>query len=396
MASDKEGAIQLANFFARASRDSDAARGMGELLDTLTMPEDGDRTKSRQVAESFSNATRWVSGAQGMREGFTNLLDQEGGGRAFSRLMHRFSGTSEGAQSTAGLLRQMSYDREGTHAVSTMLSRATASRDGARQMLDAFNRIAATDAGKHDVAMLLNRISQVDGGSRVLANLTADNANVRGFSELMDKLSENEEARGRVSGALENIASGGPAAEVGRITARAQQNQELGDSLSRFNWGQPQVEASPEVRLTTEGFGAKLLAEQGAADSTALIGESARGVVAPGGEPPSKDSTLHPGMESLLKNISSAPEAKESRPRSEHPRVQEVRPAPIDGPRQLFTFRPGDVYSEDTLREARICPDCGFRLSPGGVCLRCVAFEQRAINPQQVQVARTQEIEPQG
>jgi hypothetical protein len=36
-------------------------------------------------------------------------------------------------------------------------------------------------------------------------------------------------------------------------------------------------------------------------------------------------------------------------------------------------FRPGDYYSEDTLRSLRLCPECGFRTSAGGVCARCVS-----------------------
>ncbi len=36
-------------------------------------------------------------------------------------------------------------------------------------------------------------------------------------------------------------------------------------------------------------------------------------------------------------------------------------------------FRPGDYYSEETLRSLRLCPECGFRTSAGGVCARCVS-----------------------
>jgi hypothetical protein len=40
------------------------------------------------------------------------------------------------------------------------------------------------------------------------------------------------------------------------------------------------------------------------------------------------------------------------------------------------TFRPGDVYSEDTLRMARICADCGYRTNSLGVCPRCIMMKR--------------------
>lgn len=387
-AEDKQGALHLASFFEAATREPDAARGMGELLDTLTEPQDGDRGGSQRVASTFSDATRWVGGAKDVSQGFVQLLDTEGGSRSFARLMHRFTGTAEGTESTGQMLRRMSFDQEGTQAVGTLLTRATASRDGARQVLDALHRVAASETGKRDVSVVLQRISEQPNGARFLANVTAHDKNVEAFSGLLDRLAESDGSRTRVAKALENVTRTGGGTEVGRLATRAQTNEALKTSLTRFSWHDPGVQAAPAVPLLTEGLEAQVRSGEPTAP-----GFAHRPVALPTSSHLSADRPVETRADaSAQRPAGTAPHRIDSAGGIRGVETQAASaPSPQSEPRLLLGFRPSDIYAEDTLRKARICPDCGFRLSNGGACLRCVAFEQRGTTPPPT-VARIQDV----
>ncbi|NDD30841.1 MAG: hypothetical protein EB084_21505, partial [Proteobacteria bacterium] len=51
-------------------------------------------------------------------------------------------------------------------------------------------------------------------------------------------------------------------------------------------------------------------------------------------------------------------------------------------------FRPGDVYSKSTLLAARICGECGFRLTQSGHCVRCEEMWRREVAVTQTQRVR--------
>ena len=51
---------------------------------------------------------------------------------------------------------------------------------------------------------------------------------------------------------------------------------------------------------------------------------------------------------------------------------------PKDAPPEMRNFRPGDVYSEETLRHARICGDCGGRTTSMGLCPRCATRKRNS------------------
>jgi hypothetical protein len=57
-------------------------------------------------------------------------------------------------------------------------------------------------------------------------------------------------------------------------------------------------------------------------------------------------------------------------------------PASSSGPepeRRPIPFRPADFYSDEVLRQVRICGECGFRLSPTGSCARCAVAACRSV-----------------
>lgn len=378
MTADPQGAVQMGRFFEAATRHPDAARGMGELLDTLTEPREGSRVGSQQVAKSLAESTGWVSGARGITQGFTNMLENDGGSRAFARLMHRFTGTADGTRSTGQMLRRMSFDTEGTQAVSQLLSRASVSRDGARQMLDSLHRIAASESGKRDVSVVLERISSQPTGARFVANVTANDGNAEAFAGLLDRLGESDGARARVGRALENVTHVGAASDLGRIVSRAKTNEALKTTLEQLDW-KPPVSESAALPLAPEG----LEAQARVADQIPLTSSQTA--------TPTPGTTAQPTPAAVA--TSRGPASQTGRADRTAPRIDAASglrsdegpaasPSRLDAePRQLMGFRPADVYAEDTLRKARICPDCGFRLSAGGTCLRCVAFEQRGTSP---------------
>jgi len=429
MAQDGQGARALGALFDHATRDPIAARGMGELLDTLTMPKEGDRGNSKLVAHSFERATHWVSGSRSVADGLSNLVDIEGGGRAVSRLMYRMTGTGAGTESTGQTLKNLSFDTSGTEALGRVMARATTSRDGARQVLDSLNRIASSEVGSRDVATVLNRVSQTPQGVKFFHNVAADNTNSREFASLLTKLSETEPARTQLVDALNNVVSvPGTSADAARLMERIEARPELREAVQQAKWTPPATPPTEvkQVPLTTESLGLMARTTTGqepevaieqalptnavtpgtregqeapAAAKTAALAQTAA-AEAPAVDEPApatprrlteSEAAAASGVERAVTHAAAARQghSHQAPPQAETTAAAGARTyaaAPSSAPQvwesepeRPYGFRPGDHYSEETLLHARICPDCGFRLTTSGNCVRCIEFARRGM-----------------
>jgi hypothetical protein len=89
------------------------------------------------------------------------------------------------------------------------------------------------------------------------------------------------------------------------------------------------------------------------------------------GEPADR---LREGLQSWSQNWQTLMvEPSEDWKRQARPEAGSESPPQGSDSHRLYGFRPGDVYSEDTLRQVRICPECGWRTNSAGRCARCEA-----------------------
>ncbi|HXE73050.1 MAG TPA: hypothetical protein VNO81_10350, partial [Candidatus Nitrosotenuis sp.] len=83
---------------------------------------------------------------------------------------------------------------------------------------------------------------------------------------------------------------------------------------------------------------------------------------------------LREGLQSWSQNWQTLMvEPSEDWKRQARPEAGSESPPQGSDSHRLYGFRPGDVYSEDTLRQVRICPECGWRTNSAGRCARCEA-----------------------
>lgn len=380
MADKPAAAGQFATLFEGLTRSTQAAGCMAELLDVLSGTWSDDRSGSRTLARLFRESSRQSQGASSINKGFGRTLEVEGGARAFARILNRLS---TGADDTRAFLHNLGNQDSGSEAVGRLLSRATASRDGARQVLDSFTRLAAADEGQRKTGDILSRVIESHSGARFVANMTSDAQAARGFEALLDQLDRaSGDVSARLSHAFEKLSTHPDAA---LLRQRASEAPDLSGILERYTPTRAET-ASASVRAD--------------AASTAPAPSDARtdtpSNVVPSSSPSSQQQQQHHqgqnGGGGFLLSAGTSRTTRKARTTEAVGEVEESREGePENGASKTSSrFRPGDVYSKSTLLAARICGECGFRLSPGGRCVRCEEYAMR----EHAAVKQTQAVRP--
>jgi hypothetical protein len=357
MSQSVDSSLRLSHFLEQSSKHPNAARGVAELLETLTEPRGDDWSKAEKTAETLRGLSETVGGAKRLTQTFDNMAEVEGGNRLVARTLNRMSRTPEGARATLETLANLAHDKEGATDLGKVLARASESRDGARDVLTSLHTMSQKDSGKQDVARLFVRLAEGGQGARLLANFAKDGNNSGHLAQLFDQLSQNEESRQLVSYALGQLSHHPRQRSQYEVFAgRVASSDSLQASISNLT-GPPDTKAeepevATEVQRTRPGF-------YRVPEMADLPDMQAR-----------RPSDLNHVSETW---------------RTERPGASEVAPAasvptaekPTESnPLESRGFRPGDVYSEETLRQARICGDCGGRTTSLGYCPRCSSRKQ--------------------
>jgi hypothetical protein len=433
---DHQASQNMATVLEASSRTPGAARGMLELMDVMTQPEGDNWHHATGLAESLAKSTEYVHGSRHVAQSLLNTMEVEGGARQFGTLLNRMSRTKEGAQATSQTLLNMSYDREGAQAVGRMLQRATTSRSGGAEVLDSLNRMANAQGGQRDVARLLNRLAQTPEGGRFMSNLFKDEIHSGGLIDLMNRLSAREDSRHFLNQALDSIfSSRRTIADAEVIRGRAATDTDLKAALDRAMTSPSSMRQMPDPTEYQGAMTAETSLLRATQDRIDLIGDSGPGLVdvtggaeKPEGKAPTAPLTGAPKTAAPEATAAPAEPTRESTPVKpeemhfeEEPttrkarqdamerlgnvreqvftenvrQIQELRAArettetaqttqgreahrseqaqQTDREDRSYTFRPGDVYSEDTLKMLRICAECGFRTTSAGLCPRCAS-----------------------
>jgi hypothetical protein len=313
------------------------------------------------------------------------------------------------------MLLNLSFDKEGANNLGRMLTRATDSRDGARDLLDGFNRMAETDPGKRQVARLLARMGDSGQTAKLFANFAKDGHNAGALADLFSSLNSHRGSQQMLHHTMQNLQENHRAqAAMQQFNGRIAANQVLKGEVEK-TWSAAVPTAAPVAEampLLESGYEAKkqfdFKAQQNQnwslnpEDPNRMVtGNANAGGSETGGDGEKKDTKvsyvqaesdpiemenrrrrhLQAGDLGTLSEIWRNDIAK---PREAEPERQQLseqaqssqssgwmqeRDRDDRGP---STFRPGDVYSDDTLRMARICGDCGYRTNSLGVCPRCI------------------------
>lgn len=326
MSTHSEAARNFALFFDNVSQSPDTGQSLLELLDHMSQASpDSQYSTPQSLARLFAEASTTPQAARSLANGFVRTLDTEGGARSFARLVSRLSATDEGADNVATMLHNLSRDDAGAQSVGRILERASSSRDGARQILETFQRIALQEDGIPTLGGILARLATKPHGIQLLANLAADPSNAQSLAELLDHAASSRVAP-RLRNAFEHVES---TIEMEHLYQRASQSQQLTEVLARLEW----------------------------LPGTALASAA---------QPRSDLELLR-----LQRPFLAAPISRSQQ--DEEVAEEEMEEAPKG------RFRPGDWYSKSTLRAAHICGECGFRLTPAGICLRCEEFVRREV-----------------
>ncbi|MBT9583141.1 hypothetical protein IV102_07320 [bacterium] len=352
MSQNVDSSLRLSHFLEQSSKHPNAARGVAELFDTLTEPQGENWSSATKAAETFRGLSETVGGSRRLTQTFDNLSEVEGGNRLIARTLNRMSRTEEGAQSALDTLGNLAHDKEGAADLGKVLSRASESRDGARDLLASLQTMSKKNGGKQDVARLFVSLAEGGQGARLLANFAKDGNNTGHLAQLFDQLSQNPESRQLLTHALGQMANhprqrSNYEVFAGRV-ASSEALQAAVSHLTSTNKDAEDAEVALEVQRTRPLF-LRL------PELTELPDIQAR--------PP---ADLNHVSETWRSERPGAPEAAAGL--AEKPAEQNAL--------ESKGFRPGDVYSEETLRHARICGDCGGRTTSMGFCPRCSAQKQ--------------------
>ena len=347
MAQEVDGSLRLAHFLDQSTRHPLAARGVAELLETLSEPKGDDWSGSRQLAGSFLGMSETVGGARRLGQALENLGEIEGGNRLVSKTLLRLTRTAEGGRDLLESLQNLAHDKEGARQIGGVLARAGQSRDGARDLLGALQNMARGPAGREEVGRLFLQLSEAGQGSKLLANLARDGHNAAPMAQLFEQLNRSPESREMLGYALRQMES------APRERAQFEIFQ------GRVAVCEP-LKAAYEVALgesePVTALGKRSREPESAATAPAPVHPTTLG-----GPEPADSRTLVSELQKYREDI----------------RQEEIqRPWQGEAPEGTH-FRPGDVYSEETLRQARICPECGSRTSVQGWCPRCLTREQQ-------------------
>lgn len=368
MSQNVDSSLRLSHFLEKSSEHPAAARGLAELLEGQTEPQGESWQSANRTAETFRGISETVGGARRLTQTFENLGEVEGGNRLIARTINRMTREPEGAANTLETLQNLAHDKEGAGQLGRVLSRASESRDGARDLLTSFQGMARSTSGKQDVARLFVRLAEGGQGARLLANFVKDGNNSHQLAGVFEQLNQNSESKALLAHALDQMAK----------NTRQRSNYEIFAGRVAAS----EVLQAAVHETTGENDKAPEAGEVPYPELNKLRPMTSRAL-----ENPNElvDPTLHKPAD--LQRVSDSwraerPSAAESQaPAAASALAQAERPA--DAPAELRNFRPGDVYSEETLRHARICGDCGGRTTSMGLCPRC-ATRKRSSQAQAV------------
>ncbi|MCW5869454.1 MAG: hypothetical protein KIS61_19515 [Candidatus Eremiobacteraeota bacterium] len=366
MSQNVDSSLRLAHFLEKSSEHPAAARGLAELLEGQTEPQGESWKSANRTAETFRGISETVGGARRLTQTLENLGEVEGGNRLVARTINRMTREQDGAVNTLETLQNLAHDKEGAGQLGRVLSRASESRDGARDLLGSFQSMAKSTGGKQDVARLFVRLAEGGQGARLLANFVKDGNNSHHLAGVFEQLNQNKESKALLAHALDQMAknprqrsnyeifAGRVAASetlqtaIHETTGENEKTQEVGEAIAERYPELPKLRPLPSRALENPNE----VADPNLHKSADLqrVSESWRA------ERPSAAESQAPAAASAL--------------------AQAERPA--EAPAELRNFRPGDVYSEETLRHARICGDCGGRTTSLGLCPRCATRKQRS------------------
>lgn len=413
MSKHTDSSLRLSSFLEASTRTQTAARGVAELFEGMTEPDADSWNSSTQFSKTMQRTTETVGGSRRINQTFQNMMELDGGARNFARTLNRMGRSQEGARNTGEMLLNMSFDKEGANNLGRMLTRATESRGGARDMLDAFNRMAETDPGKRQVARLLARMGDSGQTAKLLANFAKDGHNAGALADLFGNLNSNRGSQTMLTHTMQGLQDNHRAQAAmqqfnGRIAANAVLQAEVEKTWSAaVPLSAPVAEAMPVLESGYEAkkqfeFKLNQNANANPDDPTRMVtGNANAGGSETGGDGEKRDTKvgyvqsesdpiemenqrrrhLQAGdlgtLSDIWRNDIAKPreadrperELSEQAQSSQNSGWQQDRERDDRGP---GTFRPGDVYSEDTLRMARICGDCGYRTNSLGVCPRCI------------------------
>lgn len=390
MADKPQAAASFASMLDGLTRTPRSAASMAELLDVLTDAHTDDRSGVRTMARVFRDASAQSKGAASMHAAFNRTLEVEGGARTFARMLNRLSTRGE---DTASFLQNLGANTSGREAVGRLLTRATASRDGARQVLESFTRMAGANGSEKKTTEVLARVLGSQSGAKFLAHLTQDAQTARGFETLLGRLDDSSREAGRRLGSAFQKAMALP--EASALAQRAAESPALASLIDRFTPPVSEADAAPatvDVDLAGDPAlalavldgarqtGAALRPDEKPAGERRFEPEAAQTLRTPEQQGAAYDRAVEATAETQARgsvNRVTAASKPEARKRSSVEDVDEATEAAAAPAPSNKRFRPSDVYSQSTLREARICGECGFRLTPGGRCVRCAAHDQR-------------------
>jgi hypothetical protein len=358
MAEKPEAAGDFASVFEGLTRTPRSASSMAEFLDSVSASND-DRSGGRTLARLFRQASQQPTGATRINGALARTMEAEGGARSFGRVLSRMSGATDDAAAFLENLGGRAASDPGRESVARFLTRAVGSRDGARQVLDSFTRLGASPTSLGRTAEVLGRVLESGSGARFLSLLASDPQNARQLSSLLAHLDESSAAAGdRLAIAFERLSTH---SESAALFERVAESPALGAIFERFL--SPAEDPARPLEGTTSAPTEGDLPPSTSASSTHRFAWARV-------EPSRGAGALAPRHEGL------PPTFEEVR--------AEARPDPNDREDDrpvAVRFRPSDVYSEDTLLAARICGECGFRLTPSGRCARCAHEQALAARP---------------
>lgn len=427
MSGRAQAAGQFATMFEGLTRSSAAAGAMAELLETLTSASFEDRSGSKTMARLLNESSAGASGAANLNKGFGRTLEVEGGARAFARILQRLS---SGAEDTADFLEHLGSRESGGESVGRLLARASASRDGARQVLDSFVRMADAEGGREKTGEILARAIESHSGARLVANLTTESLTAKTFEALLSRLdsASTPETSTRLTSAFEKMQTHPDAAQ---LRLRSADSPELGSILERFT--APRADASAQARLSDAVMQSRQAGDARLEASHATVhAELSRSAATEAGTTRTHAQAASGGQGGGLEHLSSGERQARSTQvvqgsgqqqggggqggggqqgrgesgggfqtavlahkgtrkiravESVHD-VEETSETKPGAGKTSTRFRPGDVYSKSTLLAARICGECGFRLTPSGHCVRCEEMWRREVAVTQTQRVR--------
>jgi hypothetical protein len=378
MSANVDSSLRLAHFLEATSRHPNAGRGVAELLDGMTEPKGESWQGATQAAETFKNMSETVGGSRRLTQTLENLGELEGGNRLVARTLNRMARTTEGAQSTLDTLQNLAHDKEGAGQLGKVLARASESRDGARDILGSLQKMSAKPAGKQDVGRLLVRLAEGGQGARLLANWAKDGNNAGHLTQLFDQLSQNNESRQLLGHALDLMAKNPrQRAQYEVFAGRAAMSDSLQAAIDYATKSEVRS-ALGGAESTTPSTKSRWDETEEPAELRALRHQPQR--VMETGEVAETQQQLRKATD--LAGVSEVWRTERAAVTSEAAAVNTTQATAsperaAEQPPEPKSFRPGDVYSQETLRHAKICPECGGRTTSLGWCPGCSARQQQ-------------------